>query len=76
MDPEKQADVLGKWYCPAKQTLDNGNRLVEVCKETNLVTASKFKMNHRHYQLEWPGSERRLRSELGAKETFASSAEP
>ncbi|KAK6763203.1 hypothetical protein RB195_023786 [Necator americanus] len=49
--PEQQSDVLGKWFYPMEQTSDNGNRLIHLCEQTNLIIASTFKGNHRRHQL-------------------------
>ncbi|KAK6765386.1 hypothetical protein RB195_025346 [Necator americanus] len=53
MELEQQSDVLGKWYDPAERTLDNGDRLVDLCEQTGLIIASTFKKNHRCHQLTW-----------------------
>ncbi|KAK6741645.1 hypothetical protein RB195_009487 [Necator americanus] len=56
MGLEQQSDVLGKWRYPAKRTLDNGDRLVDLCEQTGLIIASTFKRNHRRHQLPWQES--------------------
>ncbi|KAK6742906.1 hypothetical protein RB195_010273 [Necator americanus] len=53
---EQQSDVLGKWYYPAECTSDNGDCLVDLCEQTSLIIASKFKRNLRRHQLTWEGS--------------------
>ncbi|KAK6755729.1 hypothetical protein RB195_014240 [Necator americanus] len=40
MGLEQQSDVLGKWFYPIQQTSDNGNRLIDLCEQTNLIIAS------------------------------------
>ncbi|KAK6744738.1 hypothetical protein RB195_011452 [Necator americanus] len=56
MGLEQQSDVLGKWYYAAERTSDSGARLVDICEQTGLITASTFKRNHRRHQLTWQGS--------------------
>ncbi|KAK6763393.1 hypothetical protein RB195_023916 [Necator americanus] len=56
MGLEQQSDVLGKWYYAAERTSDNGDRLVDLCKQTGLIIAPTFKRNHRRHQLTWQGS--------------------
>ncbi|KAK6762429.1 hypothetical protein RB195_023230 [Necator americanus] len=53
--PEQQSDVLGRWFYPM-ETSDNGNRLIDLCEQTNLIIASSFKNNHRRHQLTWQGT--------------------
>ncbi|KAK6748093.1 hypothetical protein RB195_000989 [Necator americanus] len=50
---EQQSDVLGKWYYPVGRTSDNGDRLVDLCKQRDLIITSTFKRNHRRHQLTW-----------------------
>ncbi|KAK6729484.1 hypothetical protein RB195_006496 [Necator americanus] len=56
MGLEQQSDVLRKWYYPAKRTLDNGDRLVDLSEQTGLIIASMFKRNHQRHQLKWMAS--------------------
>ncbi|KAK6736536.1 hypothetical protein RB195_019304 [Necator americanus] len=51
MGPEQQKYVLRKWFYPNEQTSDNGSRLVDLCKQTNLIIASTFNRNHRRHHL-------------------------
>ncbi|KAK6762940.1 hypothetical protein RB195_023591 [Necator americanus] len=53
MGLEQQPDVLGKWFYPMEQKSDNGNRLIDLCEQTNLINAVTFKRNHRHHRLTW-----------------------
>ncbi|KAK6731084.1 hypothetical protein RB195_007509 [Necator americanus] len=39
-----------------EHTLDNGDRLVDLCEQTGLIIASTFKKSHRRHQLTWQGS--------------------
>ncbi|KAK6764395.1 hypothetical protein RB195_024644 [Necator americanus] len=56
MGLEQQSDVLGKWFYAIEQTSDNLNRLIGLCEQTNLITESTFKRNHRRHQLTWRGT--------------------
>ncbi|KAK6755937.1 hypothetical protein RB195_014369 [Necator americanus] len=55
MGLEQQFDVIGKWYYPAERTSDNGDHLVELCKQTGLIIVCTLKRNHRRHQLTWQG---------------------
>ncbi|KAK6728908.1 hypothetical protein RB195_006149 [Necator americanus] len=46
MGLEEQSDVPGRWCHPAECTLDNGDRLVNLCEGMGLIIASMFKKNH------------------------------
>ncbi|KAK6743269.1 hypothetical protein RB195_010495 [Necator americanus] len=63
MGSEQQSDALGKWSYPMEQTSDNGNRLIDLCKQTNLIIACTFKRNHRRHQLTWGKGQTPLTSE-------------
>ncbi|KAK6733948.1 hypothetical protein RB195_017613 [Necator americanus] len=39
-----------------KQTSDNGNRLIDLCEQKNLIIASTFKRNHRRHHLTHQGT--------------------
>ncbi|KAK6735871.1 hypothetical protein RB195_018869 [Necator americanus] len=56
MGLEQQSDVLGKWYYAAERTSENGDRLVDLCEQTDLIIASRFNRNHRRHQLTWQES--------------------
>ncbi|KAK6734599.1 hypothetical protein RB195_018033 [Necator americanus] len=56
MGPKQQSDVLGKWCYPMEQTSDSGNRLTDLCEQTDLIITSTFKRNHRRHQLTWQGT--------------------
>ncbi|KAK6761941.1 hypothetical protein RB195_022875 [Necator americanus] len=47
---EQQSDVH-RDIIQRERTLDNGDRLVDLCEQTSLIVTSTFNRNYRRYQL-------------------------
>jgi exonuclease III len=56
-------DCLGQWHIDAKETTDNGRRLLELCDAAELSIASTFKRTRRSRMFTWTGNSRLSKEE-------------